>query len=186
MDESVLIAGQGGQGILFTGKVLAHAALRADKEVTFFPSYGAEMRGGTAHCTVIIADEPIGSPIAQIVRSLIIFNQPSLDRFVSRLHPEGLLVYDNSMIKVRSIPHTNAHGEPATEIALNEFNNKKVANMVLLGVFMRITKMFPSAIADDVFDSMQNLSPTVRSLNTKAFMRGFNATETMHPAKSTG
>ncbi len=118
---------------MFLGKILAHAGMLEGKEVTWFPSYGAEVRGGTANCTVIISDELIGSPVVTNPDILIVMNEASLNKFLPRLKQEGLFLFDSSLIKD---PHLRTDvenvGVPATEIS-SRIGNTKSANMVMLG-----------------------------------------------------
>jgi len=140
MTEKIIIAGAGGQGIMVLGKVLAEAAMREDKYVTWFPSYGAEVRGGTANCMVVISDEEIGSPYINKADSMIIMNEPSLLRFSSRIKEKGLLIINSSLSK--SQPDTKAYvlRYPFTDIAL-QAGNIKVANIVALGCFIAKSKV---------------------------------------------
>lgn len=133
MQNETIIAGFGGQGVLFTGKVMSYAALEKDLEVTWFPSYGPEMRGGTANCTVIISDEEIGSPQVRNPRAAIVMNQPSLDKYEDIIKPGGYLVVNSSLINrpIRRVD-INIIEIPATEIA-EEIGDKRFANIVLLG-----------------------------------------------------
>lgn len=98
METSIIIAGFGGQGVLFAGQLLAYAAMDAGKEVTWIPSYGPEMRGGTAHCVVIISDEPIGAPIVSRPDIAVVLNQPSFDKYEELMKPGGLLVVNSSLV----------------------------------------------------------------------------------------
>lgn len=134
--RSVLIAGSGGQGILFLGKLIAHAAMLEGKHVTWFPSYGAEMRGGTANCTVVIAEEAIGSPVVASPDVLVLFNHASKVKFEGRLKAGGLMLMDSSLIS--SPPERDdvrAVLVPATGLAAS-LDNSKAANMVLLGALI--------------------------------------------------
>ncbi|MFH1378975.1 MAG: 2-oxoacid:acceptor oxidoreductase family protein [bacterium] len=177
MHESILIAGSGGQGILFTGTVLAQAALRSGKEVSFFPSYGAEIRGGTANCSVIISDEQIGSPIVQYPDNMIIMNPMSLARFIKRLTADGNLVIDTSIIKEKpQLNDVQITEVPASEIAQKELKNKKVANMIILGAFVKVKKLFSKEIFEEVLDGMFNGRQDIISLNKKAFTKGYHGT----------
>jgi len=134
--KSALIAGSGGQGILFLGKLLAHAAMIAGRNVTWFPSYGAEMRGGTANCTVVISEEIIGSPVVKSPDVLVVLNEASKDRFESRLKEGGLLLMDSSLIhtppKRRDIRTVTV---PAAEMA-SALGSPMSANMVMLGALL--------------------------------------------------
>lgn len=133
MQNETIIAGFGGQGVLFTGKVMSYAALEKDLEVTWFPSYGPEMRGGTANCTVIISDEEIGSPQVSQPRAAIVMNQPSLDKYEDLVKPGGYLAVNTSLmnrqVKRKDITVVEV---PASEIA-EELGNIKFANIVILG-----------------------------------------------------
>lgn len=175
MHESILIAGSGGQGILFTGTVLAQAALKSGKEVTFFPSYGAEIRGGTAHCLVIISDEQIGSPLVKHPNNMIILNPMSLAKFIKKLTGKGNLVIDTSIIddkpQLNGVQITEVS---AAEIAQKELKNKKVANMIMLGAFAQAKKLFAKEIFEQVLDGMFNGKQDLIELNKKAFEKGYH------------
>jgi 2-oxoglutarate ferredoxin oxidoreductase subunit gamma len=133
METSIIISGFGGQGTLFAGQVLAYAALDAGKQVTWIPSYGPEMRGGTAHCTVIISDEEIGSPIVRNPSITLALNLPSLDKYENLIQPGGLIVANTSLIN-REVDRADidAIHIPANNIA-EKIGNMRLANMVALG-----------------------------------------------------
>lgn len=134
--KSALIAGSGGQGILFLGKLLAHAAMIAGKNVTWFPSYGAEMRGGTANCTVVVSDEIIGSPVVKSPDILVVLNEASMDRFEGRLKEGGLLLMDSTLVRINPRrADIRAVKVPATDMA-SALGNPRSANMVLLGALL--------------------------------------------------
>jgi 2-oxoglutarate ferredoxin oxidoreductase subunit gamma len=136
--EEVIIAGFGGQGIILAGKLLAQMAMNVGKEVTFMPSYGAEVRGGTANCMVIIAERKIACPVVGRPNSLIVMNKASLNKFVPRLKKGGLLVMNSSLID--SVPQLDETIEviavPADELAV-QLGNKKAANMVIAGAYLQ-------------------------------------------------
>jgi 2-oxoglutarate ferredoxin oxidoreductase subunit gamma len=136
MQTEIVIAGFGGQGVLFAGQVLAYAAMDEGMQVTWFPSYGPEMRGGTANCTVIIADEEIGSPLVLNPQAAIVMNLPSFDKYEPLVRPEGILVANTSLIN-REAARTGLEmvSIPANEIA-EELGNKRLTNMVLLGALL--------------------------------------------------
>jgi 2-oxoglutarate ferredoxin oxidoreductase subunit gamma len=136
--EEIVIAGFGGQGIILASKLLAQMAMNAGKEVTLMPSYGAEVRGGTANCMVIIAESQIACPVVGKPDSLIVMNEASLHKFAPRLKKGGLLVMNNSMIdKVPQLDETIDVVEvPADELAV-QLGNQKVANMVALGAYLQ-------------------------------------------------
>lgn len=136
MTEEVIFAGFGGQGVLSMGQILAYAGMMEGKEVCWMPSYGPEMRGGTANCNVIVSDEPIVSPIISTYDTVVALNQPSLDKFESRIKPGGTLIYETSTVTnppkrtdIKVIPIS------ANEAAL-ELWNQKVFNIVVLGAFL--------------------------------------------------
>ena len=143
MQTEIVIAGFGGQGILFTGQILAHAGLKAGQNVTWLPSYGPEMRGGTANVIVIISNEEIGSPIVQQPQIAMIFNLPSLQKYEPLIKPGGTLVYDNSLID--SAPRRsdiNLIAVPAGAVAQN-IGDPKTTNMVILGAMIAATRILP-------------------------------------------
>jgi len=150
MIERVIIAGAGGQGIMLLGKVLAEAAMSENKRVTWLPSYGAEVRGGTANCMVVISDEEIGSPFINIADSLIIMNEPSLNRFAGRIKDKGLLVVNGSLVKGDIKTKAKELKFGFTEIA-EGLGNPRVANMVALGCFLAGTKIIDLKSVIEVF-----------------------------------
>jgi 2-oxoglutarate ferredoxin oxidoreductase subunit gamma len=138
MTEKIIIAGAGGQGIMVLGRVLAEAAMKEKKHVTWLPAYGAEVRGGTANCMVIISDEEVGSPYISKADSVIIMNEPSLKRFACRLKDKGLLILNSSLAKTRPDTGALVLSLPFTDLAL-KLGNIKVANIVALGCFVAKT-----------------------------------------------
>jgi len=136
MQKEIIIAGFGGQGVLFAGQVLAYAAMDLGKEVTWIPSYGPEMRGGTANCTVVIADEEIGSPLVQNPPAAIALNLPSYDKYEPLIQEGGVLVVNASMVdrhaKREDITTIYVH---ANEIA-EEIGDRKLTNMVVVGALL--------------------------------------------------
>ncbi len=140
MMERIIIAGSGGQGIMLLGKVLAEAAMRQDKHVTWLPSYGAEVRGGTAHCMLVISEKEIGSPYVDKADGLIIMNAPSVGRLRSRIKKNGLWVVNSSLAKLEEIEGASLLQYPFTDLAV-ELGNIKVANMLALGCFVGQSKV---------------------------------------------
>ena len=173
MRERIIIAGFGGQGILFLGKVLAQAMMEQGRNVTFFPSYGAEVRGGKAKCNVIISEDEIYSPIVLEADTLFAMNQPSWDFYAERLRPEGLAVINSSIVREgeadqgqRLVP------VPATEIA-NELGETRVANMVMLGAYNALRKLLPAATLLDCLRSvLGERKAGLFDLNRRAIERG--------------
>lgn len=143
---NILLAGFGGQGILFTGKVVTYAGMLNGKEVSWLPSYGPEMRGGTANCSVCISDGPIGSPLVTAPDVLIAMNLPSLEKFEDSVVPGGLIIVDSSIVneKVRR-KDVKAIYVPATRLA-SDSGLKGMANMVMAGRFYKETKFCPEDI----------------------------------------
>ena len=128
-----VIAGFGGQGSLFAGKVIATAGLIEDREVSWMPSYGPEMRGGTANCSVTLADEPIGSPLVLHPNALIALNQPSFDKFLPTVDAGGIVVADTAMVpELREVPGVTVVGIPAAKLC-EEADIKGLGNIVLIG-----------------------------------------------------
>ncbi len=138
MTRELLFAGFGGQGLLFSGKVLAYKGLIEDKNVSWLPSYGPEMRGGTANCSVIISDEPVGAPIISTPDVLVAMNLPSLDKYESTVRPGGKIFVDSSLIE-RKVERddVDVYYIPATKLA-NENGAPTLANMILMGKLLRV------------------------------------------------
>ena len=139
MIERIIIAGSGGQGVMLLGKVLAQTAMLEGKEVTWFPAYGPEVRGGTSHCMVTISDQEIGSPYITEADTLIILNRPSLERFKGMIKNKGLLILNSSLVKIDADAKIKILQFPFTEIAI-KLGNVKVANMVALGCYAQVKK----------------------------------------------
>ncbi|WP_018109468.1 2-oxoacid:acceptor oxidoreductase family protein [Bacteroides propionicifaciens] len=141
MKEEIIIAGFGGQGVLSMGKILAYAGLMEDKEVTWMPSYGPEQRGGTANVTVIVSDERISSPIVSTFDIVVVLNQPSLEKFESKVKPGGLLIYEEStIINPPTRTDIKVHSIAAIDAA-NEMHNSKAFNMIVLGGLLKLKPM---------------------------------------------
>ena len=136
MTYETIMAGCGGQGLLFSGKVLAHAALIEGKELSWLPSYGPEMRGGTCNCSVIVSDDPVGSPIIAHPNILMVMNEPSLDKFEDAGAPGGTIFVDSSLI-ARKVKRTDIEVVyiPATQMA-KEMEAVSLANMIILGAIV--------------------------------------------------
>lgn len=142
MTQQFLLSGFGGQGILFVGKLLAYKGLTEEKQVSWLPSYGPEMRGGTASCGVILSDEPVGSPIVSHPTILVAMNLPSLDRYEDAVVPGGLIFADSSLIE-RKVKRTDVttYYVPATRLA-SENGTPTLANMILLGKILSVLNEF--------------------------------------------
>ncbi|TAK36717.1 MAG: 2-oxoacid:ferredoxin oxidoreductase subunit gamma [Chloroflexota bacterium] len=173
METSVVIAGFGGQGILVAGQLLSYGAIIEGRNVTFWPAYGAETRGGTVHCTVTLSDEEIGSPIVPNPDAAIIMNRPSLDRYEPQLKSGGLLVYNSSMID-RQPQRQDLHllSVPATEQA-SEMGSLLVATLVAVGAYLAAAKVLNPA---SVKSALRKVIPEGRhhllGMNEQALDRG--------------
>jgi len=142
MLEEVIVAGFGGQGVLSVGMLMAYSGMIEGKNVAWLPSYGPEMRGGTANCSVVISDDLVGSPVVAEADTLIAMNGPSLDKFESQVKPGGLILVNSSLVE-RKVKRTDvkAFYFPVNDVA-SDLGNLKVANMVMLGAYMTL-KEFP-------------------------------------------
>lgn len=130
---NIILAGFGGQGVLFAGKFIAYAGLLEDREVSWLPSYGPEMRGGTANCSVCLSDDPIGSPLVVSPNALIAMNQPSFDKFKDCVVPGGVIIADSTLIhRIEEVPGVRICAIPATAMA-EEAGFRKLANIILAG-----------------------------------------------------
>ncbi|NLM73374.1 MAG: 2-oxoacid:ferredoxin oxidoreductase subunit gamma [Clostridiaceae bacterium] len=137
--HEIIIAGFGGQGILSGGRLIAYAGMLEDKNVSFFPSYGPEMRGGTANCMVVVSDSDIASPVLNSCSALIVMNNPSIEKFESWLKPGGILITDSSMVtKKTSRTDIKVFEIPATQLA-SEIGNKTYSIVYLLGKLIKET-----------------------------------------------
>ena len=178
MQKEIIIAGFGGQGVLFGGQVLAYAAMDAGKEVTWSPSYGPEMRGGTANCTVVIADDEIGSPLVKNPPLVIALNLPSFDKYEEILATGGTLIVNQSMVD-REAKRTdiNVVFVPCNEIA-EEIGDKKLMNMVAIGALLTA---LPEVTIKDIEKALEGHLPArhkhLLPKNYEALRRGFEAAQ---------
>ena len=170
----VFISGFGGQGILLAGQLLAEAAMEKGLNVTFFPSYGVEMRGGTARCTVIISDEEIGSPIVDSPGCVIAMNQPSLLRFQDVVADRGLLIVNSSLAKMEDVTRegVHIHQVPMSELAI-ELGNARLTNMVALGAYAQLSVAIKP---EELAKALQSVIPARNQkfipMNEKAILKG--------------
>jgi len=173
MTEQVIIAGFGGQGVMSMGQLLTYAGMLEGKHVTWLPSYGPEMRGGTANCNVIISDEPVGSPIVTEATAVIAMNRPSLDKFENSLAPHKLLLINSSLIGVKTTREdVEAYYIPANDIA-NELGNDKVANMVMLGAYLAKTQIVSvDAVLESLMKVLGESKAHLIPVNREALRRG--------------
>lgn len=177
MVERMLLAGAGGQGLMTLGKLFALAAMRAGSNVTWYPSYGAEVRGGTAHCHVVISDGEIYSPLVEKADSMVVMNQPSLDRFLGRLVEGGLLVLNTSMAELDDEVSAQVIGVRATDIA-NELGNIRVANMVMLGALNAAKAIVDEETVESALaEFLGERAATLLEINLDAYAKGRDAAE---------
>ena len=173
MQTEVIISGFGGQGALYAGQVLAYAAMDEGKQVTWIPSYGPEMRGGTANCTVVISDEEIGSPTVKHPKAVLALNLPSLDKYEDMIAPGGCLVVNESMVN-RKPERTDIRVVmlPANEIA-REIGNERATNMVMLGALLANMDILPNEALEKALKNhtAQRLQKFVE-MNIQALRRG--------------
>jgi 2-oxoglutarate ferredoxin oxidoreductase subunit gamma len=172
--EEIIIAGFGGQGIMLAGKLLAQTAMRAGKEVTYMPSYGAEVRGGTANCMVVIAEKEIACPVVGRPDSLIVMNKASLNKFAGRLKNGGLLIMNSSLID--SEPQLDDSVEivavPADELAV-ELGSHRSANMVAIGAYLQKRGcLTPDAAAQALPEAIARRYHKTLPVNIKALHKG--------------
>ena len=173
MSEEIIIAGFGGQGVLSMGKILAYSGLMQGKNVSWLPSYGPEMRGGTANVTVIIGEEEVSSPVLNYFDTVVALNQPSLDKFESCVKSGGVLLYDaNGITTPPSRTDIKVYRIEATKIA-SEMNMSKVFNMMVLGAFLKIK---PILSFEDILNGLKKSLPErhhkLLPVNEKALMMG--------------
>ncbi len=175
MTTNIVITGFGGQGILFIGKILAYAALMKGKELSWLPSYGPEMRGGTANCHVIISDEPVGSPIIQVPDVLISMNKPSLDKFENTVAENGYIIIDSALIdrKIERKDVTSVYVE-ATKLA-TDAGKGSLANMIMLGALIKATGIFT---LDEIRVGVEKTTPAKKQhlvqFNMEMIEKGYN------------
>jgi len=171
--HELIIAGFGGQGILLLGQLLAKSSMREGKYVSWLPSYGPEMRGGTANCHVVVSPERIGSPWVAQPSLLVAMNQPSLEKFADRVRPDGTVLYDSSFIKTVALPsHVRGIPIPCSDIA-NKLGNAKVANMVAAGAIMALTGMTETATLEALIRALPRKQ--LVEINLKALAAGREA-----------
>ena len=178
MLKEIVIAGFGGQGVLSMGKILAYSGIMEDKEVSWFPAYGPEQRGGTANVTVIISDEPISSPVLNNYDIAIVLNQPSLDKFEEKVKPGGVLIYDqygiNNKVKRKDI---DVFCVNAMEESM-KMENTKVFNMIILGGLLKVSPMLK---IENVMKGLKETLPErhhhLLPVNEQAILRGMDIVE---------
>jgi 2-oxoglutarate ferredoxin oxidoreductase subunit gamma len=180
MQREVMFAGFGGQGIMTAGKLLALAGMEEGKEVCWIPSYGPEMRGGTAYCTVVISDQSIGSPIINTPQNLVVFNRPSLEKFGPAVKPKGLLVVNKSLIEITS-ERTDIDEilVPFNEIA-NSLKNGRSINIVALGAFVARSGIVAVETQEKILLDKFSRKPKIAELNLETFRAGVERAKETH------
>ena len=168
----ILIAGSGGQGIMLLGKVLAMAAMKENKFVTWLPSYGAEVRGGAAYCMLVVSDAEIGSPYIDKADTLIVMNAPSLNKFRDRLEDKGLLIVNSSLASAGAAGKADILEYPFTDLAV-KLGNIKVANMAALGCFISRKKVVsPKSVQQVISDIAGESRKSLVEINMEALEAG--------------
>lgn len=172
MKTEIIIAGFGGQGVLFLGDLIAYCAMKEGKYVTWVPSYGPESRGGTCNCQVIYADQPIGSPAIAHPDVLIVFNQPSLYKFLPGLKTGGILLYDSFLIKeLPARDDIKIVGVPAFQLS-------KMGNMVMMGTFLAVTKEIkPETVYQVLEEKLKGAKAKFIPINKESIQKGINYIE---------
>ncbi len=178
MTEELIIAGFGGQGVLSMGKILAYSGIMEDKEVTWFPSYGPEMRGGTANVTVILSDTRISSPVLHEFDTAIILNQQSMDKFETAVKPGGVLLYDpNGVIHPPTRKDISIYKVEGTRAAV-EMGNPKVFNMIVLGGYLKVRPVINLAnVERGLQKSLPERHHKLIPLNLEAIRKGGDIVE---------
>lgn len=173
MLQEILIAGFGGQGVLSMGKILAYSGIMEDKEVSWFPAYGPEQRGGTANVTVIISDEPISSPVLNQYDIAIVLNQPSLDKFEDKVKPGGILIYDGYGIRNKvTRDDINVYRVDAMDESM-KMDNTRVFNMIVLGGLLKVVPMVSlENVMKGLKESLPERHHKLLPMNQEAIMRG--------------
>ncbi|REE82838.1 2-oxoglutarate ferredoxin oxidoreductase subunit gamma [Lutibacter oceani] len=179
MTEEIIIAGFGGQGVLSMGKILAYSGIMHDQEVSWMPSYGPEMRGGTANVTVILSDDRISSPYLKVFDTAIILNQQSMDKFEKSVKPGGVLLYEpNGISQHPTRTDIHIYQIEGNKIA-TEMGNKKIFNMVIMGAFLKIK---PIVELENVIEGLKKSLPEryhhLIPLNEEAITKGMNNVKT--------
>ncbi len=172
--QEMILAGFGGQGIMFAGRLIASAGMIAEKEVSWLPSYGPEMRGGTANCHVIVSDQPVGSPIVVAPTTLVAMNRPSLDKFEDAVLSDGLLIMDSSLID-RKIKRKDIKviKIPATRMAA-DMGAGKLANMIMVGQWIKETGLLSMEIVKTSLEKVVSANKQdLMDINIKALELGY-------------
>lgn len=177
MQSEVMFAGFGGQGILLSGKLLAHAAMEEGHEVAWVPSYGPEMRGGTAYCTVVISDRPIGSPVIKNPTHLVAMNRPSLEKFAHEIKPHGIILINSSLITIEADrPDCDVLKVPATDLA-KKLGNARAANVVAISAFVARSRIVQIETLKKCVENEFKRKPKLIPMNMAAVEAGIEAAQ---------
>lgn len=174
MINKILCSGSGGQGVLTFGNILGNAAMLEDFYVTFLPSYGAAMRGGTANCTICISDNEIASPVASSPDIVVAMNQPSVMKFINSLEPGGMIIYNSSIsddIPLRG--DLEIFPVPANDVAI-ELGNVRSANMVILGAFIKLTNLIKVDTINKSIDMLMGGKKKLAEMSKKILLESYN------------
>lgn len=175
MEEKLIIAGFGGQGVLSLGQLIAYAAIHDKKEVTWLPSYGPEMRGGTSNCSVVVSDKQVASPVIATPDSIIVMNKPSLLKFEDRVKKGGIIIINSHLIDIKAtrtdviVAYIDANG------LAQEAGNARTANIVALGAYLKLSSLFSLDTIKEVIAQQFAKKPKVIPANLKALELGYNA-----------
>ena len=173
--QDVIIAGFGGQGVMLVGNLLAQAGMEHGLEVSFIPVYGAEMRGGTANCTVVLDEHPIGSPLVREPMSTIILNEPSLSKFQPRLSADGVQIVNASLVAQNLLDTAKRTVYIPVNDMAHELGNVKMANMVALGAWLKATGALPLNVVQEALNRVVSAHyAKLISANAKALEQGYN------------
>ena len=173
--QDVIIAGFGGQGVMLIGNLLAQAGMEHGLEVSFIPVYGAEMRGGTANCTVVLDEHPIGSPLVREPMSTIILNEPSLSKFQPRLSADGVQIVNASLVAENLLDAAKRTVYIPVNDMAHELGNVKMANMVALGAWLKATGAMPLNVMQEALNRVVSAHyAKLISANAKALEQGYN------------
>jgi len=181
MHEEIILSGFGGQGTLFAGQLLTYSGMDEGRHVTWIPSYGPEMRGGTAHCTVILSDDEIGSPIVRQPTISLVMNPDSMDKYEPLVKPGGLLVVNSTLVQTKSKrTDIDVIYVPANDLAL-ELGNVKMANVVMLGALLGVREIVPVAAIERTLDEhIPAERHKIIAPNKRALHRGVDYVTSQH------
>lgn len=175
MEEKIIIAGFGGQGVLSLGQFIAYAAIEENKDVTWLPSYGPEMRGGTSNCSVVVSDKQVASPIIASPDCLIAMNKPSLFKFVNKVKSGGTVIVNSSLITEKvEREDVKAVYIDAVKIGV-EAGNARTANIAVLGAYVKLSGLFDIDVVARMVEKKFEHKPKVIPANLKALALGYNA-----------